>query len=132
MLEKYPKEVKLAHMFFPGQAFSMKASIAALAAYDQGQFWQFHDQLFANQDDLDDDKLIEIAGKLNLDMKRFREKLADPKLEDLVDHDEDEATRLGIEGTPWIYINGRHVTDRTLPGLAGEIDKELNSQRRAP
>lgn len=133
MLEKYPKEVKLVHKFIAAHAFSMKAATAALAAYDQGKFWEFHDQLFANQDDLDDDKLIEIAKMLKLDLKRFNEKRADPKLEEMVDGDFDQAKALGVDRTPWVYVNGRHILNHTLQGLCEAVDEELGRrQGKAP
>jgi protein-disulfide isomerase len=131
VLEKYPKDVRLAHKFIAAHAFSMKAATAALAAYDQGKFWEFHDQLFANQDDLDDEKLIEIASLLKLDLPRFREKMKDPKLEDMVDGDYEEAMKLGVDRTPWIYMNGRHIEHRTLQGLSDAVDEELADIRKA-
>lgn len=132
MLEKYPKQVRLAHKFIAAHAFSMKAATAALAADEQGKFWAFHDQLFANQLDLDDDKLIEIAKLLKLDLKRFEEKRKDPKLEEMVDQDYDEAMKLGVDRTPWIYLNGRHIERRTLQGLCDAVDEELSRLRQLP
>ena len=125
MLEKYPKKVRLVPKFIAAHAFSMKAATAALAAYDQGKFWEFHDQLFANQDDLSDEKVTEIAGNLKLDLKRLRLKMEDPKLEELVDRDLEEAKKLGVMGTPWVYVNGRHLKQRSLPDLVEAVDKEL-------
>lgn len=126
MLEKYPKEIKLVHKFIPAHDFTMKASIAALAADDQGKFREFHDQLFANQRELDDTKIIEIAAMLKLNMDRFRKKMADPALKAIVDRDNDDAKKLGITRTPWIYINGRHLSEHSLTGFTTAIDAELS------
>jgi len=125
VLEKYPKEVKLAHKFIPAHDFTMKATIAALAAEEQGKFWEFHDKLFENQSVLNEAKVIEIAGMLKLDMDRFRKNMEDPALKELVDHDYDEAKKLDIPATPWIYINGRHLKERSLPAFIRAIDNEL-------
>jgi protein-disulfide isomerase len=35
-----------------------------------------------------------------------------------VQADVDLGIRLGIEGTPWILLNGRHVADPSVPALA--------------
>jgi protein-disulfide isomerase len=126
VLEKYPKEVKLTHKFIPAHDFTMKAATAALAADEQGKFWEFHDKLFENQSVLNDAKVIEIAGMLKLNMDRFRKRMQDPALKALVDRDYDDAKKLGVSATPWIYINGRHLKDRSLPGFVTAIDKELN------
>lgn len=125
MLEKYPKEVRLTHKFIPAHDFTMKAATAALAADEQGKFWEFHDKLFENQSVLNDAKVIEIAGMLKLNMDRFRKKMQDPALKALVDRDYADAKKLGVSATPWIYINGRHLKDRSLPGFVTAIDKEL-------
>lgn len=125
MLERFPKEVKLVHKFIPAHDFSMKAAIAALAADEQGKFWEFHDQLFENQSVLNDPKIVEIAGALKLDLKRFREKMKDPALEALISRDYAEAKKLGIPATPWIYINGRHPPERSLADLVDAVNKEV-------
>jgi protein-disulfide isomerase len=125
VLEKYPKEVKLVHKFVTAHDFSMKAATAAMAANDQGKFWEFHDSLFENQDSLNDAKIIEIAKTLKLDMKRFSKKLEDPALPQWIARDFDDAKRLGVLSTPWVYVNGKHLTERSLPDLVNAINKEL-------
>jgi protein-disulfide isomerase len=103
----------------------MKAATAALAANEQGKFWEFHDQLFENQSDLDDAKLIQIARTLKLDLARFRKKMKDPALKEMVNRDYDEAKKLGVIATPWVYVNGRHLSERALPDFIKVIDSEL-------
>jgi protein-disulfide isomerase len=125
VLEKYPKEVKLVHKFVTAHDFSMKAATAAMAANDQGKFWEFHDQLFDNQDSLSDAKITEIATTLKLDLNRFNKKLQDPALTQWIARDFEEAKRLGVLATPWIYVNGRHLTERSFPDLVDAINKEL-------
>ena len=96
-----------------------------MAAYDQGKFWEFHDKLFENQDSLNDAKIIEIAKTLKLDLNRFNKKLQDPALPELISRDLDDAKRLGVLATPWVYVNGRHLTERSLPDLFDAVNKEL-------
>jgi len=126
VLEKYPKDVKLVHMFLPHtRELSVKAATAALAADEQGKFWEFHDKLFENQSELDDSKVIEIARTLKMDEDRFRKKMQDPAIEKLIDRDLNAARELEIRGTPQPYINGRPLRDRSLAGFVNAIDKEL-------
>ena len=125
MLEKYPKEVKLAHKIIPAHDFTWKAATAALAADEQGKFWEFHDKLFENQSVLNDPMVIEIARMLKLDKDRFIRKMKDPAIADLIRRDANDAKALGIPATPWVYINGRHLEERSLPDFVNAIDKEL-------
>jgi protein-disulfide isomerase len=117
--------VKLTHKFVPAHDFSLKAATAALAAGEQGKFWEFHDKLFENQSALNDAKLMEIARSLKLNLERFRKKLKDPALEKLVNSDYYEAKELGVLATPWVYVNGRHLEDRSFAGFVAAIDGEL-------
>ena len=63
---------------------------------------------------------------LRLNLDRFTRKMRDPALEQLINRDYDEAKRLGVTSTPWIYINGWHPPGRSLPDLVDAIDKEVN------
>ena len=121
----YPIEVKLTHKFVPAHDFTLKETTAALAADEQGKFWEFHDKLFENQSVLNEAKLFEIARSLKLNMERFRKKMNDPALKELVNGDYAEAKKLGVTATPWVYINGRHLDDRSLAGFIHAIDSEL-------
>ena len=126
LVEKYPKEVKLVPKFLPHvREFSKNAAIAAMAADEQGKFWEFHDKEFENQSVLDESMVIEIARTLKLDMKRFEKKRQDSALEELVDRDLSEAGELEIRGTPQVYINGRVFRQRSLEAFVDAIDKEL-------
>jgi protein-disulfide isomerase len=125
VLEKYPKEVKLVHKFVPAHDFTWKAAAAALAADEQGKFWEYHDQLFENQLVLNEAKLIAIAGMLKLDLDRFRKKMTDPAVYEVIRKDFSDTKELGVTTTPWAYINGRHLKERTLPGFVKAIDQEL-------
>jgi len=103
----------------------MKAATAALAANEQGKFWEFHDKLFENQSVLNDAKIIEIASSLQLNLDQFKKKMKDPALKKLVDSDYAEAMKLGVTATPWVYINGRHLEQRSLQDFITAIDQEL-------
>ena len=50
VLDKYPDDVKLVvkHFPLPMHKYAQKAATAALAANDQGKFWEFHSKLFKN------------------------------------------------------------------------------------
>ena len=71
MLEQYPKDVKLVIKNFPLtriHKFSMNAALAALAANQQGKYWEFHTELFKNYNQLSDAKIDEIAQAVGLNM----------------------------------------------------------------
>jgi len=132
VLEKYPEEVKIVYKNFPlnSHKFAKKAATAALAAESQGKFWEFHDLLFKNYNRLNDRKIRKIAIKLGLDMVKFDKKMKDPVIQERISRDLRDGNRADVRGTPTVFINGKNLRDRTLPGFQKVIDRELQKQGR--
>lgn len=80
---------------------------AALAAKEQGKFWEMHDLLFANQAAMKRDDLLRYAAKLRLNLERFRKDLDSDRIRQTIEADKAEAIKLGVSGTPTFFINGR-------------------------
>ena len=127
VLEKYPHDVKIAFKNYPlrNHKFAMKAAKAALAAENEGKFWEFHDELFKNYNKLNDQKIREIALGLGFDQAEFEKKMKDPKLTAMIRQDLRDGAQAGVRGTPSIFINGRRLKNRSLQGFQAAIDKEL-------
>jgi len=131
VLEKNPKDVKLVikHFPLPSHSFAKKAAVAALAAEKQGKFWEMHEKLFANQKQLSDIKVEEIARELGLNMERFDQDLKDPELLTRIDRDLKNGQQANVRGTPSIFVNGKLLNQRSLPGFQQAIDAELKKKR---
>jgi protein-disulfide isomerase len=105
------------------------AAEAALAANEQGKFWQYHDKLFANQQALDRPALEKYAQELGLDMTKFRAALDSGKFKDKVDAEAKEGAAVGATGTPTFFINGtRLVGAQPIDAFKAVIDKELKAK----
>lgn len=105
---------KVVFKFYPlaGHPHGELTAYAAAAAELQGKFWPMHDQLFANQTSLDEQKIREIAKAVGLDMARFDRDWVSDEVKAKVEQDRTEADRLGLQGTPFIWVNGRHVDSK--------------------
>ena len=79
---------------------------AALAAGEQGKFWEMHDLLFANQQKAQRDDFVRYAAQLGLDANRFRADLDDERLIRQIQSDQAEGAQRHITGTPTFYVNG--------------------------
>jgi protein-disulfide isomerase len=86
---------------------AMPAAQAALCAKDQGKFWEYHDQLFANMKALKDQKWGEYATAIGIDKDKLEKCVADKKYEAQVRAEMAEGRKAKVRGTPSIYINGR-------------------------
>lgn len=85
------------------------AHAAAEAAHRQGKFWPMHDKIFANQKEMSAEKYREYAREIGLDLKRFDRDAADAAVKQRIDADAAEAARLGVNGTPAFFVNGRYL-----------------------
>jgi protein-disulfide isomerase len=111
-LAAYPTQIRFAfkHYPLPMHKESPLAHEAALAANEQGKFWEMHDLLFTTQDKLTRDDLIAKAKQLNLDVSRFTKDLDSHRFKSVVDSDRQEGNRLGVDGTPFFFINGHAIS----------------------
>jgi protein-disulfide isomerase len=132
VLNKYPSQVKLEYKFFPLTSIhklSMQAATAAQAAARQGKFWEYHDALLASYNDLSEEKFVEIAGQLGLDMERFARERRDPRFVNVIRRDIREAREHQINSVPTVFVNGRKVARRTLESFERMINTELGRQK---
>jgi protein-disulfide isomerase len=106
---------------------------AALAAAEQGKFWEMHDAIFRNQQSIKRADLIRFASTLGLDEASFLADMASERLGALVARDLAEGMRVGVDGTPTFFVNGHRVSGampfETFKTL---IDRELGRTGTEP
>jgi protein-disulfide isomerase len=130
----YPNQVRVVFKNYPLVSIhpqAMPAALAATAAGKQDKFWEMHEKLFANQRALAPEQIREYAKALNLDMARFDADLASDEVKTAVRKDIALAQRLGVRGTPTIFVNGRLLQNRSLDGFRELIDPTLKAQPAA-
>ncbi len=123
----YPGQVRLVHRDLPLPAHpgAQPAAEAAHCAYEQGEFWAYHDALFSHAPPVDH---LKLAKDLQLDTKAFHSCLSSGRPQAAVSKDIQEARRLGISGTPTFFVNGRYLSGfQTLEALRAAVDRELIS-----
>jgi protein-disulfide isomerase len=80
----------------------------AVAAENQGKFWEAYDRLFAGEGGTWDALAVEtLSVKLGLDPKKVALDMASPETDKRLARDREQADRLGLKGTPFILINRR-------------------------
>jgi protein-disulfide isomerase len=102
------------------------AAKAAWAAGQQGQFWLYHDGLFAHQDRLGEDLYIELAEAMQLDMEQFNRDRTSPEAEAAIQQDLELAQRLQLRGTPSFIMNDLFIPGGAPPQLFEEIFNRIN------
>jgi protein-disulfide isomerase len=84
-----------------------KAAEASLCANEQGKFWEMHDLMFQDMDNLKVEDLRAKAVKLGLTKEAFDLCLDSNRYESRAKKDYLEAIEAGVSGTPALFINGR-------------------------
>lgn len=129
LLDEYRGQVRLYFKQYPierAHPHAKMAAAAALAAHKQGKFWQFHDRLFAgNQENEDMPVLEKIAKDLKLDLKKWKSDMEITKDQVMKDHADGE--KADIAATPSVFINGRlYRGPLAYDELKDWVDEELN------
>lgn len=111
---------------------STVASEAAECANEQGQFWKFHDWMYANQADESNtafyskDKLITYAGNLGMNKSKFASCLNSDKYASQVSQDLSDGQNAGVNGTPTTFINGKPLVGaQPYSAVKAAIDQAL-------
>ncbi len=114
VLRDYPLERFHPHAF--------KAAEATRCAGDQGQYWEMHDRLLANQRALGPKDLPEHARAFGLDVPSFQGCLDSGRYAEAIRNDIAAARAAGVGGTPTFFLGLTEPNDarvkalRTLPG----------------
>ncbi len=126
ILQRNPNTVKIVfkNLPLPMHKMAQPAALAALAAQDQGKFWQMHDALFA-LDKLSPETINGAAQKIGLDMKEFKKDLGSQKIRERLTKDLISADRAEVHGTPTLFINGRLVHNRSIQAVQLMINHAL-------
>jgi protein-disulfide isomerase len=136
ILSDYGDHVRLAYRDFPIDHLhpsARKAAEAARCANDQGKFWEFHDKLYGGATDASPETLTSLARETGMDVVAFQQCIATGRHRPDIDRDIEEASSLGITGTPGFFINGRLVSGaQAYESFARIINDELGASGQKP
>jgi protein-disulfide isomerase len=128
LLDRYKGKVRLVFKHSPieGHTAAPLAHRAAYAAHQQGKFWEMHDRIFANQRAMDREALLAHAAALGLDRAKFTADMDGAASQAVLDRDQAEAAKVGVDGTPTFFVNGTPLVGaQPIEAFAAAIDKAL-------
>jgi protein-disulfide isomerase len=131
---KFGDKVHIVYRQFPIPSLhpnAFKAAEASLCANEQGKFWELHDAMFEDQNKLAVSDLKQTARKLGMDGKKFDACLDSGRYVEQVQNDQRDGQRVGVKGTPAMFINGVIVDGGAVPFavLEAKIEKELQRSK---
>lgn len=127
LLKKYPDQIRVVYRHFGVHDRSSQLATAAMCAGEQQRFHEYHDALFAAAKPTDED-LTRIAKSMDLDVQAFDGCLKSDRFGERLRADAAEGQRLGVQGTPTIFVNGvRHRGAIGLARLTAAVDAALKT-----
>jgi len=108
---------------------ALLAAKASEAAGLQGKFWEMHDMLYDNQKDWSlglnaRDFLMEYAKNLKLDTAKFSTDLNSSAIESKILAEYQEGAKLGVQGTPTFFVNGKKIENPQSPEAFNKLIQE--------
>jgi protein-disulfide isomerase len=109
LVESHKNDIRMVFKFYPlpSHPHAEIAARAAVAAMNQGKFWEMHHALFTNQRHLEQTDLDSYAKELGMEVSRFHADIQASATADRIAKDKKLGEDLQIGGTPTIFINGR-------------------------
>lgn len=106
LLAEYPNDLALVYRHFPLPIHpgALPAARASEAAANQGKFWEYHGELFANQPNFTQADLEQYAQIVGLDVDQFKADYTNSEVIARVQEDADYGRSLNVGGTPTFYI----------------------------
>ena len=98
---------------------SQAAALASFCAGEQGQFWPYHDILFANQigenaGGFSEARLLAFADMVDVDAAEFRDCVREQRYQAQLESDFQRGVQVGVNSTPTLLINGQ-ISRGALP-----------------
>lgn len=126
ILETYGQDVRIVFRDFPVVG-GQRAAEAGECADEQGEFWNYHEALFADPQAYNaNEDFVALAEELGLNTTTFSDCLESGKYRNEVLADYNDGVAYGVSGTPTFFINGvRLVGAQPFSAFAAVIDEEL-------
>ena len=136
----HPDQVRLVYRHLPltsihANAFS--SAQAAEAAGAQGQFWEMHDLLYANQKEWEkvtdaQTTFADYAVSLGLDRDQFQKDFTKSEFIDRIRLGLGDSQTLGLQSTPTIFVNGVKADSFDKQTLEDAVSVALTAAQPTP
>lgn len=140
VIAKYGDQIKFQFKNFPLTSIHQNAFAAARAAEAaglQGKFWEMNAALYSNQQAWSEQTdptpiFTQFAQQLGLNVDQFKKDSGSSKVNDLINADMAEGTKLKVTGTPAFFINGEKIeVSNSVESFSKAIDAAIAKQAKS-
>ena len=136
LLEEYEGKIRFNFRHFPLTMIhqrSLKASESAVAAGQEGKFWEMHNVLFSNRRSLGTTSLKLHSKEAGVKNKKFLDDLVNGVYGWQVQDDLKEGISRGVKDLPAFFINDEPFVGKpTFANLSAAIEQALKKAKRKP
>ncbi len=131
IVKRYEKDVQLTVRYALYHGNSILAAKASDAAALQNKFWDFQELLFLNQHEWSHKKepailfFVKYAQDLNLNISKFKADIEDLRRMENINTDIEDGKKLGVNGTPTIFVNGKKLNNISPDSFLELVESEL-------
>ncbi|RFS27060.1 DsbA family protein [Chitinophaga silvatica] len=114
LIAKHEHSLLFVFRNFPKQEkhpMALPAALAAEAAARQSKFWEMHDIIYENQDELSIENLLVFATEIGLNIQQFAADWKSQELLTKIEKDFDGGLRSGVSETPTFFVNGHQFDE---------------------
>lgn len=134
-------KMKLLYKNFPLTSVhknAMFAAKAAVAAGEQGKFWQLHDWLYDNQDSWGELPAADAQSKINdevktlgVNMDQYKKDLSSSATEGKINFTMNEGVTAGVDATPTFFLDNKKVdpTPQNYADFKKLVQSEIAKQK---
>lgn len=101
---------------------SEEAARVALAARNQGKYWEMHKALLGARGRASTASALKLAAKLGLDMKKLKADMKSAAVTKEIEDTRNLAQKMGINGTPHFLVG-----DKVIPGAPENLLEEIET-----
>ena len=134
LLEEYEGKIRFQFRHFPLTLIhqrSLKASESAVAAGQEGKFWEMHNVLFANRRNLGTTSLKLHSKEAGVKNKKFLDELVNGVYGWQVQDDLKEGINRGVKEIPAFFINDvPFIGKPTFANLSSALDAAIKKSKR--
>ena len=138
--EKYKDQIYFQFRHFPLSQIhpnARAASRSAEAAGKQGKFWEMHDMLYETQSSWEGSSAAvaifeSYAKQIGLNIQKYKTDFASSEVNEIINADFAEGQKLGVEGTPTFYLEGKEITEKPqdIEGFSKLIDQAIANKAK--
>ncbi len=131
LLKAYPNDVQFVYKNYPlpFHKQAMPAAKAAIAAGQQGKFWEMHDKIFSDYRNMNQASFEKWAGEIGIDVEQFKADMQSPETMALITDEMKQAQKASVRGTPTFLINGKKPAGRSFELYKQIIDGILKEKK---